>query len=206
MRRTRAYAAAAILFSIIFVTQPAAASFIEGGAIYLKTGAMHLRDTSQVVETSPHIPVQISLDNNSDYTYGLSLEFHMRHDLAITLEFMDYKHRFWPSALPSESGWASTSALILGAKKYFFSSGNFHPYIGAGAGTSYSRSKNLANGGSIDDQYYTVAVLATLGVEWRMDNLSIMLESKTLYSLGNKSAVEYDPYAAGLLLGAGYRW
>lgn len=45
-----------------------------------------------------------------------------------------------------------------------------------------------------------------LGVELRFDNLSLLVEAKTLYLDNASNDVEYDPTASGVFVGAGFNW
>ena len=96
---------------------------------------------------------------------------------------------------------------MVSGKKYFFDSGNFHPYVGGGIGIGLTDISNNRNGGSINRLNTPLFLHAVLGIELRVNNLSIMLETRHLeFNRDNSFDVEYDPTANGVLLGVGFNW
>jgi hypothetical protein len=199
----RAGFAATLFFLAALAVSPGAAA--AGGAAYIKGGAMRLLDNGQAFDTPTHIPVSVNLDDISYRTIGFGWEKRLRHGWAVGTEYLNFRNRFTPSASPI-TGIAETHAFQVVAKKYFFDSGIFHPYVGGGFGTGYTDIDNTDGGGVILDQYLSVLLHVALGMELRIDHLSFMLEVKHMYFGVSDNDVEYDPSATGVLLGMGFNW
>lgn len=180
--------------------------FAAGGAIFIKGGSMFLQDDNQLFDTLTHIPVSVNLNNKSYRAIDVSWEIRFGRGWAIGTEYLGYDHRFTPIATPAARGIALTDAFMVSAKRYFLNSGKFHPYLGTGVGLGITNISNNRDGGTIDDTNASIFVHAMLGVELRVDNLSFLLEAKTLFFDNSTNNVEYDPTARGILLGAGFNW
>ena len=196
-------AAFLLLIATIALSPNAAA---VGGAIFIKGGSMRLLDDSQAFDTARHIPVNVSLDENSYKAIGVAWELRFRRGWAVGAEYLGYDHRFTPSASPSARGSALTDAFMVTAKKYFINRGIFHPYVGGGIGLAHTDVSNNRNGGTIDDLNFSVLLHATLGMELRIDNLSLIMEVKHINPAVSDVEVEYNPTATGVLLGVGFNW
>ena len=197
---------AAGLLLAVAIALPSSAVFAAGGAIFVKGGRMLLQDDSQLFDTPTHVPVSVGLNNNSYRAIDVSWEIRFGRGWAVGTEYLGYDHRFTPIATPAARGVALTDAFMVTAKKYFLARGMFHPYLGAGIGLGLTDISNHRNGGTIDDTNVSALVHAMLGVELRIDNLSFLLEAKTLYFDNSTNDVEYDPTASGVFLGAGFNW
>lgn len=196
---------AAGLLLAVAIALPSSA-FAAGGAIFIKGGSMFLQDDNQLFDTPTHVPVNVGLNNSSYKAIDVSWEIRFGRGWAVGTEYLGYDHRFTPSATPAARGVALTDAFMVSAKKYFLDSGKFHPYVGAGFGLGLTDISNNRNGGTINDLNASAFVHAMLGVELRVDNLSFLLEAKTLYFDNSTVDVEYDPTASGIFLGAGFNW
>ncbi len=204
MNAAGVHTVATLLMSAVLAVLPGTAA--AGGAFFLKGGAMRLHDDGQVFETTTYVPVNVSLDNISNKTLGFGWEIRLGKGWAFGTEFLHYENRFTQTSLPSARGSTKTDAFMVNAKKYFFGSGNFHPYIGGGIGVGLSEFSNNRSGGQIDDNIGHLILHAMLGIELRVDQLSLVLETKTLYLDDQSSHAKYDPNATGVLLGVGFNW
>lgn len=194
---------ATLLFSTALALLPGSA--MAAGAVFIKGGAMRLLDSNQTFEAPLHVPYGVNLDDVSYKTLNIGWEKRFRHGLAVGTEYVGYQNKFTSSA-PSATGKAETNALLVVAKKYFFDSGRFHPYIGGGIGTGVTDVSNTYSGGLIDDTNIAFLLHAVIGMELRVDNLSFVLEAKHMNFDVSDSHVEYDPTATGLFLGVGFNW
>lgn len=181
-------------------------TFAAGGAIFIKSGNMLLQDDAQLFDTPTHVPISVGLNNSSYRAIDVSWEIRFGRGWAVGTEYLAYDHRFTPSATPAAQGIALTDVFMVTAKKYFLDRGKFHPYLGAGIGLGFTDISNNRNSGTINDRNFSAIVHAMLGVELRVDNLSFLLEAKTLYFDDSSNNVEYDPAASGVFLGAGFNW
>lgn len=197
------YAASVFLAAAIAIPSSALAA---GGAIFIKGGSMFLEKDSQLFDTPTHVPVSVGLNSSSYKAIDVSWEIRFGQGWAVGAEYLGYDHRFTPSATPAARGIALTDAFMVSAKKYFFNSGSFHPYVGAGFGLGFTDISNNRSGGTINDLNTSLFGHAMLGIELRVDNLSFLLEAKTLYFDNSAVDVEYDPTASGIFLGAGFNW
>jgi len=175
-----------------------------GGALFIKGGAMRLEDNSQTFHTITNGADNASLDDVGTKTIGLGWEIRFRRGWAIGIEYLRYEQEFTSSASPNTSGTAVTAAGLLTAKKYFFDNSRFHPYIGAGIGLGGSDYSNTSKGGLVNDTNSSIILHAALGVEMRIDHLSLLLEAKTL-AFEHRN-LGYDASTTGVLLGVGYSW
>ena len=177
-----------------------------GGAIFLKGGAMHLRDDRQMFDTPTHVPVEAGLDRLSNKTGGIGVEHRFRNGWAAGFDYLHYENRFTQTSLPAARGLAETDAFMLSAKKYFFLDSRFRPYVAGGVGFGHSDISNKRGGGPVDDLNTSLLLQVVLGVELRVDNLSLLLEAKSLHFDVSNSDVEYNPSTTGVLLGMGFSW
>lgn len=196
---------AALLLLAVLVVLPGTAA-AAGGAFFIKGGAMRLHDNGQVLETQTYIPVNVNLDEVSNKTIGIGWEIRFRKGWAVGTEYLHYENQFTQTSFPSGRGITKTDAFMVSAKKYFFDSGSFHPYIGGGFGAGLSDISNNRSGGQIDNNIGHLLLHAMFGIELRVDQLSIMLEAKTLFLDDQSSHANYDPNATGVLLGMGFNW
>lgn len=196
--------AALLLLAATIALPPSAAAV--GGAFFVKGGGMRLQNDSQAFDTPQHVLVNADLNGSSYKAIDLGWELRFRQGWTVGAEYLGYDHRFTSSATPSATGLALTDAFMVNAKRYFINGGRFHPYAGGGIGVALTDISNNRSGGAIDDINVSLLAHAMLGIELRFDNLSLMLETKTLYYDNRKSDVEYNPSATGVLLGAGFNW
>lgn len=204
MLATSVRLAAGLLLTVVVVLPSSA--FAAGGAIFIKGGSMLLQDDNQLFDTPTHVPVNVGLNNSSYRAIDVSWELRFGRGWAMGTEYLGYDYRFTPSAAPAARGIALTDAFMVSAKKYFLESRKFHPYLGAGVGLALTDISNNRSGGTIDDTSASAFVHAMLGIELRVDNLSFLLEAKSLYFDNASNNVEYDPTASGVFLGTGFNW
>jgi opacity protein-like surface antigen len=195
MHPTCTRSAAALLLSAAFCMLPGTAT--AGGAFYIKGGAMRLQDDGQMIDSQ-----QRTFDDTSYKSIGIGWEARKKNGLAFCIEYLNYRNEFTPPA----DGEAKTHVLQFGAKKYFFDSGVFHPYVGAGVGPGRTNVSYTSSGVSITEEDFAIVLHAALGMELRFDNLSFMLEAKHLYFDVEGGGNQYDPTATGLLVGMGFNW
>jgi outer membrane protein W len=203
--RLRSTAALAILVALVLLPSTAAA---VGGSVFIKGGAMRLQDDTQIFDSPSHIPVNVNLNDVSYFTIGFGGEIRLRNGWAVGIEYLGYDNRFTTVSSPAPRGKASTAAVMLTGKKYFFDSGIVHPYVGVGFGSVHTdvRRGVDALGSQIGDSNFSLLLHAVLGMELRIDHLSVMLEVKGIYPGVANEDVEYDPTATGALLGLGFNW
>jgi opacity protein-like surface antigen len=194
---------ATLLLSTTLTLLPGAA--VAAGVVFIKGGAMRLLDNRQTFEAPLHVSYGVDLDDVSYKTFNIGWEKRFRHGLAVGTEYVGYRNKFTSSA-PSATGKADTDVLLVVAKKYFFDSGRFHPYVGGGIGTGVTDVSNTYSGGLIDDTNVAFLLHAVIGMELRVDNLSFVLEAKHLNFAVSNIDVEYNPTATGIFLGAGLNW
>jgi len=199
------HSAATLLILVVLAVLPCTATAAEG-AFIIKGGAMRLHDDGQVFETQTYVPVNVSLDEVSNKTFGIGWEIRLRKNWAVGTEYLHFENQFTQTSLPSARGITTTDAFMVSAKKYFFTSSNFHPYIGGGFGVGFSDTSNNRSGGQIDINKGHLLLHAMFGIELRVDQLSIMLETKTLYFDDLSSHANFDPNATGVLLGVSFNW
>lgn len=169
---------------------------LADGALLVKAGALRLNDSGQVFESAAR-----DLDDTSHSTLSVSFEARRRGGVAFGIEYISYRHDFTPPAGP-QAGEARTRVLQFIGKKYFHTSGVLHPYIGAGIGGG----RVEVTGTGISDEEFTTALQAVLGLEWRFENLSFVLEAKHLYHDIEGGGNEYDPTGTGVFAGMGFNW
>lgn len=204
------FAAALLLLATLAVPPGAAVAggIVAGGAIYIKGGAMRLQHDSQVFDESP-LPtlITVNLEDTSSRTINVGWEIRFRRGWAVGTEYLGYRHQFTPPASPAAQGTATTKALMVSGRKYFFDSGNFYPYVGGGIGIGETEINNRRNAGSVDRFDTSLFLHVVLGIEARFNNMSIMLEARHLaFDRDNSVDVEYDPSVSGVLLGVGFNW
>ena len=202
---------AALLFLATLAGPPGAAAaggIVDGGAIYIKGGAMRLQHDTQVFDETPLATlITVNLEDTSSRTINVGWEIRFRHGWAVGTEYLGYRHQFTPPASPTAQGFATTKALMVSGRKYFFDSGNFRPYVGGGIGIGETDINNKRNAGTVDLSDISLFLHVVLGIEARFNNMSIMLEARHLASgRDNSFDVEYDPSATGVLLGMGFNW
>jgi hypothetical protein len=198
-----ARSAATLLILAVLAVLPGTAAAV-GGAFFIKGGAMRLEHTEQVFKTTTYNLANVNLDDVSNRTIGIGWEIRFRHGWAVGTEYLRYDHRFTPSAPPAARGKALTAVGMVTAKKYFFGSGGFHPYVGGGLGIGGADISNHSSGGLINYVNSSFVLHAVLGIELRVDHLSFMLEAKTL-AFEHRN-LGYDASATGVLAGMGFNW
>ena len=202
---------AALLFLATLAGPPGAAAaggIVDGGAIYIKGGAMRLQHDTQVFDalSLPNL-ITVNLEDTSSRVINVGWEIRFRRGWAVGTEYLGYKHQFTPAASPTAQGIATTKALMVSGRKYFFDSGNFHPYVGGGIGIGETEINNRRSAGTVDRFDFSLFLHVVLGIEARFNNMSIMLEARHLASgRDNSFDVEYDPSVTGVLLGMGFNW
>jgi len=202
------FVAALLFLATLAVSPGAAGGIVAGGAIYIKGGTMRLQHDTQVFDESP-LPtlITVNLEDTSSRTINVGWEIRFRRGWAVGTEYLGYRHQFTPAASPAAQGTATTKALMVSGRKYFFDSGNFYPYVGGGIGIGETEINNRRNAGLVGRFDTSLFLHVVLGVEARFNNMSIMLEARHLaFDRDNSVDVEYDPSVSGVLLGVGFNW
>lgn len=192
------------LLSALLCMSPDTTAMDAGGAFFIKGGVMRTNHPTQLFPTETDSAASISLDDFSNGTAGFGWELRLPHGWAVGTEFLQYSYRFIPIASPAARGKTRTNAFLVSGKKYFFDTGKFRPYVGAGIGFGDSDFSNRDGGGLIDDFQTSLFGHAMLGVELRVDNLNFMLEAKTLDFESRN--LGYDASSTGVLAGMGINW
>ena len=190
---------------VVLPTTAAAGSAVPGGAMYIKGGSVQVQDTTQVFSNSAKSLIDVGLNAMSSRTLNVGWELRLRQGWAVGTEYLAYDNRFTPqgSTIP---GTAETRALMVTGKKYFLADGHFHPYVGGGIGTGATDVSNSRAGGIVDDYNIHILLHALLGVELRIDDLSILLEARTLQYVVAHDKIDYNPSGTSVLLGVGFNW
>ncbi len=165
-----------------------------GGAFLVKLGDMQLTDDSQSFDGMTR-----DFDRSSYHTAGVMLEKRLASGVGLGAEYLTYRNSYTPD------GTADTRAVMFVAHKYFIHEGNLHPFIGLGAGFGRTSVEHTVPA-SYKDEEFTTVIQVALGVEYRVDNFSFMLEGKHLYHDINSGGNEYNPTATGLFAGFGFIW
>lgn len=208
MNLARAGSAAAFLLLAVLTVLPGTAiagGVIAGGAIFIKGGVVQLLDDTQVFSNPSNNLIDVDLSAMSSKTLNIGWELRLRHGWAVGTEYLAYDNRFTPQG-STIFGTAETRALMVTGKKYFIKDGAIHPYIGGGIGSGFTGVSNTRAGGIVDDSDFALLLHALLGVELRIDRLSVLLEARTLYYDVDPAKIDYNPGASSVLLGVGYHW
>ncbi len=205
MATSRAQGATTLLMAAILAVFPGRAAALEtGGAVYIKSGAVQLLDNTQVFD-GMGLPVNVDINTRSAKTLNIGWELRLPRGWAVGTEYLGYHNRFTPQG-SNRFGTAETDAFMVTGKKYFAVSGAFHPYLGGGIGTGFTHVANTRTGGSVDNSDFAILLHALLGVELRIEDLSVLLEARSLFYTVDPEKADLDPGAASLLLGFGFNW
>lgn len=177
-----------------------------GGAVSLKIGGMSLQDTNQVLGqfSVPNTPVEIDQTSKSSFVFGWELR--LPHGVAVGTEFLRYRNRFAPTSAPANTGDAQVQVFAVTGKKYFLTESSLRPYIGGGIGYGFTDINNKPSGGVLDDYNSHFLAHGVVGAEWRIDNLSFLLEARILEFAINANKTDYDPSGVGAFMGIGFNW
>jgi hypothetical protein len=193
MSRIRA-ASAILLVTTFWLSVPAQAD----GAFLFKLGSAQLQDETQTLGATR------DLNATSDVAFGAMLEHRIRRNgIGLGVEYVLYRHEYTPPTNPS--GTAETRAIMFSARKYFLYDKPVRPFIGFGLGAGRT---NVENAGvtPYTDEEYTTVFQAVAGVEFRVDNLSFMIEVKRFQHDIESGGSEYDPTANAVFAGFGFNW
>jgi len=182
-----------------------AGNAVTGGAIYIKGGSVQVQDKAQVFSNPARSLIDVDLNTMSSRVLNVGWELRLRQGWAVGTEYLAYDNRFTPQG-STLLGTAETRAVMVTGKKYFLTDDRLRPYIGGGIGSGFTYVSNTRAGGIVDDNNFHFLLHALLGMEWRIENLSILLEVRTLqYGVAHNKA-DYDPSSTSVLLGAGFNW
>lgn len=191
---SRAALALSILLAVI--ATPAARA---GGAVIVKGGAVTLLDDTQMIDN-----ILSTFDESSARTFGVAFEHRTRRNgLSFGIEYNSYRHDFTNALL--EPGDTHTQILQFVVRKYFYEQSPVRPFIGLGVGGGYTHAEHRAAGFTWDEYYGSFALQGVLGVEFKIENLSLMLEVKNFWHEPGGSD-EYNASATGLYGGIGFNW
>jgi len=189
-------ASAITALSAAMTAMPAAA----GGAVIVKGGAAILSDDTQLIDNR----FATIDDASSARTFGLAFEHRTRRNgMSFGIEYNSYRHDF-TTAL-AEPGETHTQILQFVARKYFFERSMVRPFIGVGVGGGYTRAEYTSGGLKEDDYVGSFVLQGVLGVEFRVENLSLMLEAKRFWHEPGGSD-DYNATATGVYGGIGFNW
>jgi len=187
-----------LVFAVLPLLSIVSAPALAGGAMLFKLGGMHLMDDRQSIDF-----VERDFDATSKTAYGIQLEHRFKKGIAIGVEYNFYRHEYSPPSSPS--GTAETRAIMVSAKKYFGNEGVLHPYFGFGIGIGRT---NVDHGGltPYTDEELTTPIQFVAGLEFRVDNLSFLVEAKHIHHEIESGGNEYNPTATGVFAGFGFNW
>jgi len=177
------------------MAQPAAAD----GAVLVKGGAVFLSDDIQLIDN-----VLGSIDESSTRTFAASFEHRNRRGMAFGIEYTSYRHDY-TTVVTAEDGDTRTQVLQFIARKYFFQRSPVRPFIGLGVGGGYTHAEFRQGGIVREDDIGSFVLQGALGAEFRIENLSLMLEVKRFWHEPGSSD-DYNATATGVFGGVGFNW
>ncbi len=177
------------------MAQPAAAD----GAVLVKGGAVFLSDDIQLIDN-----VLGSIDESSTRTFAASFEHRNRRGMAFGIEYTSYRHDY-TTVVTAEDGDTRTQVLQFIARKYFFQRSPVRPFIGLGVGGGYTHAEFRQGGIVREDDIGSFVLQGALGAEFRIENLSLMLEVKRFWHEPGSSD-DYNATATGVFGGLGFNW
>ncbi len=177
------------------MAQPAAAD----GAVMVKGGAVLLSDDIQLIDN-----VLGSIDESSTRTFAVSFEHRNRRGMSFGIEYTDYRHDY-TTVVSAEDGDTRTQILQFIVRKYFFEKSPVRPLIGLGIGGGYTHAEFRQGGVVREDDIGSFVLQGALGAEFRIENLSLMLEVKRFWHEPGSSD-DYNATATGVFGGVGFNW
>lgn len=168
-----------------------------GDAFYLKGGFTRITDNTQTLDNQAR-----TLDTDSTGTYGLLFEHRTRRDIALGVEYFNYRNDFLPPNTTG-AGVATTRSVQFVVKKYL-GQDVFHPFFGLGVGIA--RTTVDYGAGAWNDEDAGLAMQATLGLDLRFHEMGLMFEAKRLVYDMDNSFSSYNPSAIALFAGIGFNW
>lgn len=177
------------------MAQPAAAD----GAVLVKGGAVFLSDDIQLIDN-----VLGSIDESSTRTFAASFEHRNRRGMAFGIEYTSYRHDY-TTVVTAEDGDTRTQVLQFIARKYFFQRSPVRPFIGLGVGGGYTHAEFRQGGIVREDDIGSFVLQGALGAEFRIENLSLMLEVKRFWHEPGSSD-DYNATSTGVFGGVGFNW
>ncbi len=196
MRPSAALSGPRLFIALLFALAPGIAS--AGGAFLAKGGLVRLADDTQSLDASQ----MRTFDETSQSTMGLSIEARKHNGVTFGAEFLTFRHDFTPPV--ADPGEGRVWVLQFMGKKYFLDQGPVHPFIGAGLGPARVRYSYNNAGSRYSDDDIVLTLNATIGLEFRFDNLSFMLEARNMYFDAENG--KYDPSGVAVLAGFGFNW
>jgi len=196
--QTNAYARPFLILATLLAAvgaQPAAAD----GAVMVKGGAVLLSDDNQLIDN-----VLGSIDEESTRTFAVSFEHRARRGMAFGVEYSSYRHDY-TTVVTAEAGDTRTQIVQFIVRKYFFEKSPVRPFLGVGVGGGYTHAEFRQGGIVREDDIGSFVLQGALGVEFRVDNLSLMLEVKRFWHEPGSSD-DFNATATGLFGGVGFNW
>jgi len=184
----------------ILVTALASPAVLAGGAVMIKGGAVVLSDDTQMIDNR----FATIDDATSARTFGLAFEHRTRRNgMSFGVEYNSYRHDF--TTVLAENGDTNTQVLQFVVRKYFYERAPVRPFIGLGVGGGLTHTEYRSGGTTRDDDFGSFVLQGVLGVEFRVENMSLMLEVKRFWHEPGSSD-DYNASATGLYGGVGFNW
>jgi len=188
------------LISAVFVFAAAASGqVLADGAVMVKGGVVKLADDTQIVDGYNTVH-----DDTSNRTFSVSFEHRSRRNgMGFGVEYSNYQHDFTNSL--GDNGETETHILQFVARKYFFYKSLVRPFVGLGVGWGVTHAEYRQSGFTYDDYTGAFVLQANGGVEFKIDNFSLMIEAKRFWHEPGSSN-DYNATATAVLGGIGFNW
>lgn len=197
--RLNARARPLLVLTTLLATAPMAPPAAADGAVMVKGGAVLLSDDTQLIDN-----VLGTLDDSSNRTFAVSFEHRTRRGMAFGVEYTSYRHDY-TTVVSAEAGDTRTQIVQFIVRKYFFDKSPVRPFLGVGVGGGYTHAEFRQGGIVREDDIGSFVLQGALGAEFRIENLSLMLEVKRFWHEPGSSN-DYNATATGVFGGIGFNW
>jgi opacity protein-like surface antigen len=148
-------------------------------AFIAKAGVFKMANDSQVVGGLPS-----TYDANSAWVGGFEFEWRSRKGPAAGVELFYYKNDLTANGT-GLGGRQTVGAYMLNGKYYFRAADRWYPFVGVGVGAT-----NASYSGNLTGKASGFAYQGLAGIEFRYENLGVLLQYKYLASTTDDGAGE----------------
>lgn len=159
--------------------------------LILKTGSVKLSSHSQTIQTTTGA-VPSEFDSKVSSVFGIEGEWRMDDGIALGIELIRYSSKLTATGTGLTSTMDVAGELFNG-KKYFTTSGYYHPYLGIGVGVARAD----FSGSAITGSTAGVAYQTMGGIEFRWRQVGVYTELKVF-----SAKTKVDAGSRGLYVGA----